>query len=167
MKIYINSSVDLNPSEYVGGKLYSLDSESNHLVRGAEIFKTIYSFSPNILVCRLAAHYGHSKYIIWENPGVEDVSNLMDTMSIKDGVDLINHQTYLELIAYNTGYKDIAYLYPISVTKLNELQQIADSLNADETYCGYALDDAVARLLAKDSITMGTNDEHMILQYWG
>ena len=165
MKIYINSSVDLNPSEYIGGKLHSIGSESNLLGRGAEIFNAIYAFSPNILVYQPALL--SMRYTLWENPGFEDIVDLMEIMLIKDGTDLIDHQTYLEFIGYCSGHTDIALLYPISESKIDELQKIMDSLTSDETYSGYALDDAVAMLLAKDSKTLGTNDEHMILQHWG
>lgn len=165
--MFIKAAVDLNPEEYVGGKILESFDDDGGLERSGEIFNCIYSFSSNYLVCHTSISSGHGRFELWTPVKFGDIQDLFESMAIKEGVDLIDHQTYLEVVAYYGNHKDVAYLYPISQKKIDEISQLVNDIESDEDYYGYALDDAIDILVDADSKILGTPDEHIILQSWG
>lgn len=161
MKRYIKSDVDLNPEKYVGGKLSDF-KEDAPIERASDIYKYIYDFSDGYLVCLPDVATGHGRYDIISPPvQFEDISLLFEVVSIKDGVDLIDRQTYLEIVAYNGAKQTKVLLYPISANKAADLLGLAN-IRADRSF-----DYDVQQMVDEDIERLGVDDEHYILQGWG
>lgn len=135
MKLYrrkIMMSSDSSQSQYIGGKLYDLpedywEDEKAQESRAEEQNKYIYDFADN--------------YIIYWNNGETisltvdlDISwDIIEKMAIKDGVDVIAYPDHIDVVGYYGGRQDVAHLYPISDAKAQELVDIIDNSEYDET----------------------------------
>jgi hypothetical protein len=156
--MYIHSSVELDPQEFIGGRVADF-SEELPITRAGDIFNYIYQYGRNYLVCYTFISLGHGRYELWQSPDFRDVSGLFESLSIKEGVDLIDHQTYLEVVAYYGTNRQYVYLYPISESKTEEL--FWKSETTDESF-----DYVVSDMIDADKEVLGTDDEHYILQNW-
>ena len=65
--------------------------------------------------------------------GIDPSWDLWERMAIKDGVNLIDHGSYLEAIAYYGSSIEHIYLYPISQEKADELGDIIDNADFEES----------------------------------
>lgn len=159
--MYINANVNLDPRDYIGGRLddYREDVPEE---RATEIYDYIANYSKNILVCYTDRALGHNRYELWVNPEFSDINDLFDSLAIKEGTDLIDHQTFLEVIAYYGGHRECVYLYPISDNKLTEIFDIVDASDDMD----FEFDNAITSLIDADRETLGNVDEHSILQGW-
>lgn len=160
--MYINANVNLDPRDYIGGRLYDFGDELPE-GRTAEIYDYIANYSKNILVCYTDRPVGHGRYELWVNPEFSDINDLFDSLAIKEGADLIDHQTFLEVIAYYGGHREYVYLYPISDNKLTE---IFDMVDASDDDTDFEFDNVITSLIDANRETLGNVDEHSILQGW-
>lgn len=171
MKKYIKSDVDLEPGKYVGGKLSDF-GEDMPIERASDIYKYIYDFSDNYIVCYTYKSSGNGKYELWRHVGFNDVCSVLDELPIKDGVDLIDRQTYLEIVAYNGNKQSVVYLYPISERKTNEILSLVDSIEIHDYISDF--DDIITKIVVEESKSLNDVDDmsfrdivHYILQGWG
>lgn len=58
-------------------------------------------------------------------------ATLTESMSIKEGVDVIAFNDHIDVIAYYGSDEEVAHLYPISEDKANELSDILDNSDFD------------------------------------
>ena len=160
MKRYIKSGVELNPNKYVGGKLSDFEAEAP-IERASNICKYIYDFSDGYLICRPGIRLGNGRYDIIPQPvQFNEILGIFESLPIKDGADLIDHQTYLEIIAYCGSRRSVVYLYPISKSREEALLALAYSDVNDK------FDYDVQQKIDEDIQRLGVNDEHYILQGW-
>jgi len=139
MIIYCNSS---NSGEkYIGGKLYDFYDEISEYEdldlynekeeeRARIIDDYILNFSEYYILYRPDNSY----YTFELAYALDLVSDMWDSMDIKDGVNLINHGNYLEAIGYYNSHEDKIYLYPVSDEKATELSNLIDNADFGESY---------------------------------
>jgi hypothetical protein len=134
MKKYIKSS-ESSSGKYIGGKLRDLpedywDDEDAHVERFETQDNFIRNYTDNFIVYRPNSEY--YKFELMQNyPGL--LSDLCETMAIKDGVDVCDMGNYIKLISYYNRHQDIICLYPISTEKADELSNIIDNADFEES----------------------------------
>lgn len=134
MKKYIKSSTD-----YIGGKLYDVvdkygyfdDSDEAgdvHTKRAEAMDQCILDFADWYI-------FTNPKYDRFELVRIDDyaISDLWESMAIKDGVDLIAYPDHLEAVGYYNGHEDIVCLYPVSEAKAEELTELIENGDFDES----------------------------------
>lgn len=84
-------------------------------------------------------------YIVYKNNHNEDVFSLfesddydklqyiIETMAIKDGIDVVAYTDHIEIIAYYSGNIEKAYLYPISHKTFSKFEKIVYNSDFDES----------------------------------
>jgi hypothetical protein len=142
MKRYIKAKVNLS----VGSNLVS-DYE-----HAWEIVDFLCNYSKYYLVCFYNHPLGNTRYILL--PGTQDyISSFFEGTDIANEIELVDHQTYLELIGDS-------YLYPLS-------DDMAKKISSAEQTTYDNLDTIVSNLIKEESMRTGIDDEHTILQSWG
>ena len=136
MKKYIKSNSE--DTKYIGGKLYDLPEEYHDFGDDADELRMERSETQDEYFLQFADHYliycpdyKNNKFEL--HPTDEGLNYIAETMPIKDGVDLVAYPDHLELIAYYSGRETIAYLYPISDSKFDELCEILENSDFDES----------------------------------
>jgi len=133
MKKYIKSS-ESSSGRYIGGKLYDLpeeywDNEDAQIDRYELMDKYVVDFANNYIVYQPDSY---SQFSLWrDSNGL--LAEVTDRMAIKDGIDLKSYPDHIEIVAYYNSRVDIAYLYPISNEKADELADIIDNSDFDES----------------------------------
>ena len=134
MKRYIKSST--NNGSYIGGKLSDIvyDSEetySDTLVARSETQSDyIATFADNYIIYRPDEPTWtfdlnlYSVMVFWV---------LTESMTIKEGVDVVAYSDHIDVIAYYGSDEEVAHLYPISDEKARELAVILDGSDFDES----------------------------------
>ena len=136
MKRYIKSS-NTTPSKYIGGKLYDLpDSywddidDDLRAERYEAQDKFVENFADNYIAYRPSS--SDNKYLFYRNyPGL--LYDISDGMAIKDGMDVVDQGNFIVLIGYYNNHQDIVCLYPVNSKKADELAEIIDNSDFDES----------------------------------
>lgn len=121
---YIKSSSD---RYYIGGDLYDIDWESEDLDKILEArAEEIEEF---IIHC--ADYYvaywpknRHRQYYIVKNTDVDD--DVIEAMAIKDGINVMYTNKHLEITAYDSGYEETVYLYPVLTHNAEKALELID-----------------------------------------
>ena len=138
MKINLNESMS-NTGEYIGGKLFDFveqygypdDTNEELWVDRAETMDNyIVDFSSNYIVYTPDSY---NKFELWSSDIYGYVLDMWEGLAIKEGVDLIAYPNYLKAIGYYGRSEDVVYLYPISEEKADELSEIIDNADFDES----------------------------------
>ena len=118
--------------QYIGGKLYDLpedywENDQAQEARAEEMNKYIYDFADNYII-----YWGNGDEISFTTD--LDLSwDVIERMAIKDGVDVVAYPDHIDVIGYYSGREDVAHLYPVSDAKAQELVDIIDNSELDET----------------------------------
>ena len=140
MKINLNESMS-NTGEYIGGKLFDFveqygypddtdESEEAWIKRAETMDNYIVDFSSNYIVYKPDSY---NKFELWSSDIDYYTHEMWEGLAIKEGVDLIAFPLYLEAIGYYGRGEDVVYLYPISNEKADELSEIIDNADFDES----------------------------------
>lgn len=135
MKRYIrrNRVMCSTNGKYIGGKLFDLPEEfwddeddTARIERTEEQDDYIHNFSDNYI-------------IYWDNGDISvntdlNVSwDIVERMAVKEGVDVIAYPDHIDIVGYYGRHQDVAHLYPISEAKADELVELVDNSDYDET----------------------------------
>lgn len=144
MKLWLEESSDSNTGEYIGGKLSDIQKQADFETEEGEdayyklieertkpIDNYIVDFSSYYICYRPDDYY--YKFELWSGDIYGHVLDMWEGMAIKEGVDLIAYPNYLKAVGYYGTREDVVYLYPISEEKADELSEIIDNADFDES----------------------------------
>lgn len=162
MKKYIKSSKS-DSSKYIGGKLEDIVEKYGYVDDGGEAekawvdrYKAMSEFvlnrTPDSYIIYRPDSGNYTFELRGNEPGLLD--DVVETMSIKEGIDLIDLGYAIEVIADYGPYEDAVFLYPINDNKVGELAELIEDADfcesivieneiAQETWNGASVEDVL------------------------